>query len=186
MCLNRFVDLLPTVLPGLASIVTEAGEYSASVAIPPYFADTLPSMPVVSYYEIGMEPGAVPMQFVRFYADYYIPEIYTGVSFEDQRDLFDLYTAAATFFDLSITPAPSPSPMTLAPTAVPTNDSNDPTTAPVVVHDDSTPTRSPVTESISPDDGGRDVASSGPFVAGSFQVVAAVFASVAALLVDAW
>ena len=119
MCLNRLIDLLPSVIPGLAAIVTEADEYSASVAIPPYFADTLPGMPVVSYYEIGMEPGAAPMQFVRFYVDYYIPEIFTGVFFEDQSDLVELYTAVAAFFDLTTTPAPSHSPTTIAPTGTP-------------------------------------------------------------------
>uniref|UniRef100_A0A7S3LD33 Tail specific protease domain-containing protein n=1 Tax=Amphora coffeiformis TaxID=265554 RepID=A0A7S3LD33_9STRA len=117
--LSLLVSLLPTVLPGLATIVAEADEYSASVAIPPYFADTLPSMPVVSYYESGMEPGAVPMQFVRFYADYYIPQIFTGISFEDQSDLLELYTAAATFFNLSLGPATEP------PTELPTEPNPD-------------------------------------------------------------
>jgi len=172
-------------LPGLDALVAEADQYTASVAIPPFFADTLPSMPVVSYYEKGMEPGAVPMQFVRFYVDYYIPEIYTRVSFEDQRDLVDLYTTAATFFNLSITTAPSASPTdppatlfpTAAPNMIPSNASS--TTAP----DNSTPTLSP--ETASPADV-RGLPSSSFFVAGSIRATNVICASIAVLLIGEW
>lgn len=71
-------------------------------------------MPVVSYYEIGMEPGAAPMQFVRFYVDHYIPDFFVGVTFDDQFDLEALYADVVPFFGMAVVPT------TIQPTTTPT------------------------------------------------------------------
>ena len=128
---NRFVALLPTTLPSYSVLVSESDDYSQSVAIPPYFSDTLPQLPVVSYYEIGMEPGAAPMQFVRFYVDHYIPDFFVGVTFVDQSDLLDLYNAVVPFFGQATEPDTTPpvEAPTSAPAMVPAGDDTGPPTA---------------------------------------------------------
>ena len=72
--------------------------YRASLATPPFFAATLPSMPVWSYYSTFMGPDAIPIQFVKVFADihHHIPQIFTDVGLrEDSGDLAALYTKVA-------------------------------------------------------------------------------------------
>ena len=72
--------------------------YSASLAAPPYFAATLPRMPVYSYYSRFMDPGAIPIQYVKVFSDihHHIPQIFTDVGLdEDSGDLAALYRRAA-------------------------------------------------------------------------------------------
>ena len=96
---RRLVDLLPFTLDNLDDIYREVLEYSLSVAIPPYFGDTLPQMPVVNFYDKSMEPGAIPLQFVKIPLDFYIPKIYTSVRIDDGRDLDALYEDVIPYFD---------------------------------------------------------------------------------------
>jgi hypothetical protein len=82
-----------------AEIVRSANDYySGFLAIPPYFAATLPSMPVYSYYSRFMGPDAIPIQFVKVFSDrhHHIPEIFTDIGLhDDSGDLAALYTKAA-------------------------------------------------------------------------------------------
>ena len=72
--------------------------YGASLAPPPYFAATLPKIPVFSYYSSFMGPDAIPIQFVKIFSDlhHHIPQIFTDVGLrEDSGDLAALYAKAA-------------------------------------------------------------------------------------------
>lgn len=76
----------------------QAIEYIESVAVPPYFAESLPRMPVVSVYDYFMEPGALPLQYVKIPVDDFILQVYTGVTFTDATDLAELYQETAKSF----------------------------------------------------------------------------------------
>ena len=80
------------------SISTARDHYSASLAVPPFFAATLPEMPVYSYYSSFMGPDAIPIQFVKVFSElhHHIPQIFTDVGLgEDSGDLAALYAKAA-------------------------------------------------------------------------------------------
>ncbi|KAL7563541.1 hypothetical protein ACA910_012355 [Epithemia clementina (nom. ined.)] len=112
--LQLIIDALPTTMTSLDEIVRQAAEYSASIAIPPYFASNIPSAPVVNFYDVSMEPGALPLQFVRIPLDKYIPKLLTNYSFEDGSNLEDLYSLAIALFGIT---APTQSPVqTMPPT----------------------------------------------------------------------
>ena len=72
--------------------------YDSYVANPPYFAMTLPGMPIATFYDKFMEPGAMPLQYVRMPPDKYIPKIFTAVDFTSEFQLVDLYKEASQFF----------------------------------------------------------------------------------------
>lgn len=95
----RLVDALPDAIGSLDTIVAETQEYSKVVAVPPYFAGSLPRVPTRTFYDISMEPGAAPLQFVKFPLDGYIPKIYNAVTFENGAELGDLYGDALEFFE---------------------------------------------------------------------------------------
>jgi len=74
--------------------------YDYAVAYPPYFAASLPRMPVVGFYSGFMEPDAMPLQYVKMPPDEYLPSFFTKVDFSDSSDLKELYaTVAAKFFE---------------------------------------------------------------------------------------
>eukprot|EP00978_Attheya_sp_CCMP212_P012725 scaffold31838_cov61-Attheya_sp.AAC.3 len=82
----------------LSSIVED---YEASLAYPPYFAESLPRMPVASYYSNFMQPGALPLQYVKLPPNEHIPQVYTGTYIDGYwgtSDLAVLYEEASKFF----------------------------------------------------------------------------------------
>ena len=79
--------------------MAETQEYSRVVAVPPYFAGALPQVPTRTFYDISMEPGAAPLQFVKIPLDGYIPKIYNDITFENGAELRDLYEHALVFFE---------------------------------------------------------------------------------------
>ena len=95
----RLVDALPENMTSLDTIVAESKEYSSVVAIPPYFAATLPKLPVRTFYDKNMDPGAAPLQYVKMPLDGYIPQFYRAVSLFDDEDLPALYDASLAWFD---------------------------------------------------------------------------------------
>ena len=56
-------------------------------------------MPVISFYDKSMEPGAAPLQFVKIPLDAYIPTIYTSVQIYNGDDLDALYQEVIPYFD---------------------------------------------------------------------------------------
>ena len=106
---NRVEGLIPPNVTGLADVQQRILDYTLSIAIPPYFGDTLPVLPVVAYHDDFMEPGALPLQYVDIPLDKYIPQIFTRNTFQDQDDLPFLYAAAMG------EPAPPAPPPTRAP-----------------------------------------------------------------------
>lgn len=133
--LQMLVDVLPEGLDSLDAFAKETKEYSASIAIPPYFATSLPAMPVVTFYDKSMGPGALPLQFIRMPLDGYIAKYFDATSFANGGDLSELYSLASDFFTEttesptalsgfpssfpSLTPMPSPA-NTPAPSRKPT------------------------------------------------------------------
>jgi hypothetical protein len=82
----------------LASIVKD---YEASLAYPPYFAESLPKMPVANYYSNFMQPGALPLQYVKLPPNEHIPQVYMGTYIDGHwgtSDLAVLYEEASKFF----------------------------------------------------------------------------------------
>ena len=118
--------MLPLNLTGLDVVVAAGAEFTASVAPPPYFGNSLPLMPVVNFYDKFMEPGALPLQYINYPVDEYIPTTYTATSFANSGDLAQLYENVAEFFS-EPTESPTPNPATTNPTPAPMAD---PTTAP--------------------------------------------------------
>lgn len=110
------LEILPDTMQGLDEIVKDAAVYADSIASPPFFATTLPVMPISNYYDNFMAPGALPLQFVKIPLDEYIPKIFTGTSFTDQSSLRELYEDASNFFSPS---APISTPTPPAPTVAP-------------------------------------------------------------------
>ena len=86
-------------MSSLDTIVAESKEYSAVVAIPPFFAASLPKLPVRTFYDLNMDPGAAPLQYVYMPLDGYIAQIYSDVSLFNDADLPALYAEAVQFFD---------------------------------------------------------------------------------------
>lgn len=93
------MDALPEAMSSLDHIVAETKEYSSTVAIPPYFAEGLPRVPTRTFYDVSMEPGAAPLQYVKIPLDGYIAQYYYGVTLENSNDLDELYTTSLAFFD---------------------------------------------------------------------------------------
>lgn len=94
----RMTGLIPLAAEGIEEVYREVGEYTAAVAIPPYFGETLPEIPVANFHNAYMEPNALPLQYVRIPVDGYIPRIYTDTSFKNQDDLPSLYRRTSNFF----------------------------------------------------------------------------------------
>ena len=105
-------SLIPSSVGDLGAIFAEAQEYSASVAIPPYFADSAQRMPVSAFYDTSMGPEALPLQFVRIPLDNYLPKIFgqVGIGGADLEALYD---------EVLRLPPPTTAPST-APSSIPT------------------------------------------------------------------
>jgi len=93
--LSSFLADNSTVKADMASVVDEFG---AAVPVPPYFAYSLPSMPIRNYYSKFMAPGALPLQYVTLPATNHIPQIYRFNTIGASQDLQTLYTETAKFF----------------------------------------------------------------------------------------
>jgi len=103
--------LLP--LNASTSLSSLRQDFSESLPFPPYFADSLPRLPVVNYYDNFMEPGALPLQYVDMPPDQHLPKLFTAVSLDDSFDLHELYEEASQLFVAVPTPSPfraTPSP----------------------------------------------------------------------------
>lgn len=85
-------------LTGLDLAIESSMGFAESIAPPPFFGDSLPHMPVVNLYDKFMEPGALPLQYVKYPVDEYIPTTYSATTFTHSTDLADLYTNVAMFF----------------------------------------------------------------------------------------
>jgi hypothetical protein len=120
---------MPRTTPELQVFIDEFNEYVATVAVPPYFGDTQPSMPVFAYYDNTMGPDALPLQFVRLPLNGYIPTLFLNSDLGG-TDLPALYEAAKVFFYLEETASPTTSsPTTASPTPL-LSFSQSPTVAP--------------------------------------------------------
>jgi hypothetical protein len=76
-------------------------EYYESLSKVPYFANTLPMMPVAGDYDTPfMGDDTVPLQYIKMPADKHIPKYYLGTKIQDNSDLGDLYEEAAKFFSV--------------------------------------------------------------------------------------
>ncbi|CAB9503284.1 expressed unknown protein [Seminavis robusta] len=85
--------LLP---PALSVLLTNVNSYYQSLLpVPPYFAESLPQMPVFNYYSNFMQPGAIPLQFVKIVADKHLPQIFNHNSLASTSGLETLYEEAA-------------------------------------------------------------------------------------------
>ena len=95
-------EIFNTLLKGdstFSPIVSSAlSEYSSVLPEPPYFANTLPKLPVLNYYSTFMGKGALPLQYVKMPADEHIPFYYTQTTIEDSGDLPALYDKASKLF----------------------------------------------------------------------------------------
>ncbi|CAB9525257.1 expressed unknown protein [Seminavis robusta] len=69
---------------------------------PSYFAQTLPRLSVQNYYDNFMDPGALPLQYIKMQPDKYIPQFLTQTSFGRNRDLLSLYRTTYQFFSNGI------------------------------------------------------------------------------------
>ncbi|GKY91469.1 hypothetical protein MPSEU_000119200 [Mayamaea pseudoterrestris] len=72
--------------------------YDNVLGAPPYYSRTVPTLPVVTYYDTFMGPNALPMQYIYIPPNIYIAKIYTSVSIEDGSDLEALYLTASKYF----------------------------------------------------------------------------------------
>ena len=117
--LNSLIDVLPPEIGDLEEIYVESLEYSSTVAIPPYFADTQPTMPAQAIYVPTMGPDAFPMQLIRFPLDGYTPRLFFDVGI-DGTDLEALYETVASLPTPNTPPLAetAPAPATLSPSAV--------------------------------------------------------------------
>jgi hypothetical protein len=84
-------------LPSNASIeVAGINEYYQKFLPPPaYFGESLPTMPVQTVYNFYMEPGALPLQYVKIVGDEHIQQFYPKSSLSNSEDLAALYKATA-------------------------------------------------------------------------------------------
>ena len=128
--MHRLIDIAPSTTADLDTIFDIFQDIPGTIAIPPYFGDRQPTMPVASYYLNTMGSGALPLQFVRIPLDEYIPAFFGDVSFGGS-DLPSLYEATKEFFDFNLTKSPTAMP-TVSPTEKPTESpSVSPTAKPV-------------------------------------------------------
>jgi len=96
---------------------------------PPYFAQQLPRISVQNYYDPFMDPGALPLQYIKMQPDRYIRKFFVGTTFNDDYDLASLYLEASAFFLQSTGNSTPPLP-TSTPTQAPTIDpTSNPTAA---------------------------------------------------------
>jgi len=77
-------------------------EYANVLPVPPYFANSLPKLPVLNYYSTFMGEGALPLQYVKMPADKHLPFYYTQTTIDDAGDLPSLYDKASKLFTASI------------------------------------------------------------------------------------
>jgi hypothetical protein len=90
---------------------TTFDEYYGSLPEAPYFANTLPKMPLVGDYDTRfMGEDTVPLQYIKIPADKHIPKYYLGTKIEDSSDLGDLYEEAAKFFSAGAGSDSTPTP----------------------------------------------------------------------------
>lgn len=85
--------VLPSELKNDLDIIR--GIYGEFVPLPPYFGQSLPRMPVMNFYSYYMEPGALPMQYVKVPSDEHIPKFFLKTKFGQDSDLAALYKATA-------------------------------------------------------------------------------------------
>lgn len=83
-------------------ISSALSEYANVLPEPPYFANTLPKLPVLNYYSTFMGEGALPLQYVKMPADKHLPFYYTQTTIDDAGDLPALYDKASKLFTSSI------------------------------------------------------------------------------------
>jgi len=86
-------------------------EYYWSLPEAPYFANSLPKMPLVGDYDTRfMGEDTVPLQYIKIPADKHIPKYYLGTKIEDSSDLGDLYDETAKFFSAGAGSDSAPTP----------------------------------------------------------------------------
>lgn len=94
--------MLEALLPPNSTITSQVTaarqDFENALYFPPYFADSLPRLPVVNYYDNFMEPGAMPLQYVDMPPDQHIPILFQAVTLADSYDLDQLYTYASQYF----------------------------------------------------------------------------------------
>ncbi|OEU10839.1 hypothetical protein FRACYDRAFT_270999 [Fragilariopsis cylindrus CCMP1102] len=92
---NELLKSDSTFSPVISSALSE---YSSVLPVPPYFANTLPKVPVMSYYSTFMGEGALPLQYIKMLPDNHIPSYYTQTMIDDAGDLPALYAEASELF----------------------------------------------------------------------------------------
>ena len=95
---NELLKSDSTFSPVISSALSE---YSSVLPVPPYFANTLPKLPVFDYYSTFMGEGALPLQYVKMLPDNHIPSYYTQTKIDDAGDLAALYAEASELFSSS-------------------------------------------------------------------------------------
>ncbi|CAB9504262.1 expressed unknown protein [Seminavis robusta] len=85
--------LLPSNLTADLQTINEF--YQSAVPLPPYFGESLPTMPVLNFYSQFMDPGALALQYIKIAGDEHIPKFFHHVTFGDTSDLPALYKATA-------------------------------------------------------------------------------------------
>jgi len=78
-------------------------------------------VPVFNFYDNFMQPGALPLQFIKIRPEYHIPRYFAHTFIEDSKDLPSLYAETQRFFMNSIGQEP-----TQAPTTVPQGSTQSP------------------------------------------------------------
>eukprot|EP00984_Skeletonema_dohrnii_P020306 scaffold9862_cov149-Skeletonema_dohrnii-CCMP3373.AAC.4 len=92
-------SLTPELVTEFRGFDSALHEYYESIADPPYFANTLPRLPVTGYYETPfMGPGAMATQYIKMPAKKHIPSYYLDTTIQDNNDLEELYMKTAGFF----------------------------------------------------------------------------------------
>jgi hypothetical protein len=93
-------EILVQGLDEYADIVqTARTSYQSALVPPPYYAASVPTLPVVTYFDTFMGPESLPLQYIYMPPDKYIQSIYPGVSIDYSLDLANLYTETASFFE---------------------------------------------------------------------------------------
>lgn len=96
---NTLLEGDSTFSPVISSALSE---YANVLPTPPYFANTLPKLPVLNYYSTLMGEGALPLQYVKMPTDKHLPFYYTQTTIDDAGDLPELYDKASKLFTSSI------------------------------------------------------------------------------------
>jgi len=103
--------LLPSALT--ENLKSAISTYEAAVPTPPYFDEGIPRFAVYNHYNRFMDPGALPLQYVKIVADRHIQQFWPKVSVEIYENLAELYAEASRALKID--------PPTLRPTGRPTN-----------------------------------------------------------------